>query len=253
MQAAFPVNVLLGHEDGLPDEAGPVDFHPEDTAFRRGQEDGAREAGHFQVVEIRVVGGVLRLGDHRGDEAVADAVLEGFYVEFPDGGGGADVGREVRAVLGERRFPVGQERDLGESNVSEVERPGLPRVQEGAQRDGPAVRPRVGPGQEVVRRQVAVERHLGGGDAAVPDGVRPAGIRTRLLAARGDEEEDGRNQESCCSAHDQGFKENRSAPRTLRGGVTKNPEKTRGRALSGRRAPVAQTHRVQMGAPVTKA
>ena len=247
MQAALADDFPLRQEDGFFEEAAPIVLYPEDSSFRRGQEDGAREAGHFQVVEVRVVGGVLRLRDHCGDKAVPDAVLEGFDIEFPDDGGGADVGREVRAIFGERRFPVGQERNLGEGSFPEMDGPGLPCVQQGAQRDGLAVRSRAGAGEEVVGGQVAVERHLGGGDAAVPDGVRDAGIRARLLAARGGDEEDGRNQESCCSAHDQGFKENKSAPRTLRGGVTKNPEKTRGRALSGRRAPVAQTHRVQMG------
>ena len=253
MHAAFPGDFLPGQENGLPEQAGLIVFHPEDAAFRRGKEDGARETGHFQVIEIRMIGGIGRFGDHRGNKSVADALLERFDVKLPDGGGGADVGHKVRTVFGERRLPVGVEWNLGEGNVAETDGPGVIRVQEGAQRDGSSIRPRGGAGKEVVGRQVAVERHLCGGDAAVLDGVRSAGVRSHFLAARGGEQEDGRNQEFCCSAHNLGFMVNKSAPRTLRGGVTKNPEKTRGRALSRRRAPAAQIHRVQMGAPVTKA
>ena len=206
MQAGLPGDFLLLQKVGLPDEAALVVLHAKDGAFRCGQEDGARESRHVQIIETGMVGGILRLGDHRGDEPVVDAVLEGFDIELPDRGGGTDVRNETFAILGECRFSVGQERNLGESKVTETDRPGFSGIEERAQRDGHAVRTRSGgAGKEVVGRQVAVERHLPGGDAAVPDAVRSAGVRSRLLAAGGDEKEDDRKQDSVCRAHDLEF------------------------------------------------
>ena len=148
-----------------------------------------------------------RFGDHRGDEPVADAILHRFEVELPDGGGGADVGGEVSSIFGERRLSVGEERNLGEREFPETDGPGFPGIQEAAQRDGLPVRPRSGLfGNEIVGRQVAEKRHLRGGDAAVPDGVRAAGIRpARQLAARGDENDHHRKNESFCFHHSLGF------------------------------------------------
>ena len=189
---------------------------PEDVSFRRGQEDGAREACHVQVVETGMVFRVLRLGDHRGDEPVADAVLDGFQVVFPDGDGGSEVGREVGAVSG--NLSARQEGNLGEGGLPETHGPGFFRIEERTQRDGRAVRPRAGAGKKVIGGQVAVQRRLRGGDAAVPDGVRAAGVRPiRHLAARNGEQEEGQRKEGSFGRdHNQVFK-----------GSTKPPSRSR--------------------------
>ena len=122
-------------EDGFPDEPTPVGLHPEDLPFGRGQKDDARETGHVQVVEIRVVSEILRLGDHRGDVPVPDIVLDRFQVEFPDGGGGVDFGLEAISPFGERRIRVRPEGELGEADVPEAKCPGLSPFEERAQRD----------------------------------------------------------------------------------------------------------------------